>query len=1047
MPDLYIDQYQSIINIIQAASLNYFMGGNAVAQAMTGTSLFVPYYVDINNAQNYMEFLDSIQYNTMQRTLSADLHTLFSHANYIDSLLRSIKEQSVSTLEKVHSQISTAYASADKKKFEIIRNMLGFKRIFYDAFRDNGNMESYNNALYSSYFPQVSHDAKNDMLTAPSTTLFEYNRDIKGNKVANIEIIDRRGITIGPVNALYPPSQAIDGSDDSYWTELILTNTPIDSGYTSDLIALDSICTGAVSVVKIDLIGVKKFNKIRINPFCEYPLCVLGIYAVTTTGLNTSLTQQIVSNKKSGDYFVYDPIYIGSDKTFNFSPVSASAVIVILAQPHYKRTGFRLPKGQRQNYEIFNTIFATTDFGTIDYSKFSTDEDLTRTCTAMAQTMVRENDINILSVTSGDTTVEEYNKLEYNLGAYEIDISYDTYKNISQYISKPIKMVTSIGQVSLLADSRNIGPTGHIEYSLVLGDNTEVPIMPLNDNAIYEYIDNNKLFDNGDNTYYPLRFSLWSGGWGILSIIDPSYNRTEKIVQILSNSTSIASKAVIQMSIDMTGIDTVINQCIFKYPYDATDSIVKGNLIANIEYGRKLPADIKAYKGYHPQYVDLLHNSISSQITVVEENITAFDTGNKCITLRNTPFSGIVLDANGDYNSSNVNIPIVVTLNNASLQYYDYGAEKVSVVKSITQYVTGKSQDARPYTFNKTDYKTRNPVYLPEYQGVSVDKNGAATLGDNYKLYYQVVDNKIYFNVDLTGCTINVRYYKLIDTFRFKATIINTMPGYGNSPPTLNSYALLMNDFNTSSTYNFSSDEFGISNENTSQGSETTIRLSPENSSYSDDYRLVALHDINASPPPSTLIDRRVFNITNSGNLTVKYTVFVRSTVITNNDTGNDTYYDFSVLGQPISSLSALPTTMPSTYTFQFDANNGIGYPSDIDWCTALVTDPVAPNDGIFVSIMSMLHANNSNSQLSESVIKVEFMLMSQQDGLTGDALVASSCYRNGPTYYIRYKCPEEYTTASGYTGYSGYSGYSGTSGAQYWDGNTWVPLTDTTTS
>ena len=42
----------------------------------------------------------------------------------------------------------------------------------------------------------------------------------------------------------------------------------------------------------------------------------------------------------------------------------------------------------------------------------------------MAQTMVRENDINILSVTSGDTTVEEYNKLEYNLGAYEIDISY-----------------------------------------------------------------------------------------------------------------------------------------------------------------------------------------------------------------------------------------------------------------------------------------------------------------------------------------------------------------------------------------------------------------------------------------------------------------------------------------------------------------------------------------------------------------------------------------------------------------------------------------------
>ncbi len=1026
--NMYIDGYTNIIDVVQKAALDHFMAGDMLGNAISGSRLFQPYYVDVAKAREYKEILDSTRYNNMQISLGADLTTLFSHANYIDNILRNIKNQSVSSIENINNQIINAYNAMDKKLFEIIRNILGFKHIFYDSFRDNSNMEAAENPLYTGYYKTVSHDNYNHRLVMPSKNLFDYTRDAYGKRMVNIDILDRRGVTIGPVNALYSPEYAIDNSDDSYWAELIINDSQLDAGYVSDFNFKDNVPYGAVSVLRINLRGFKKYNELRIKPFCEFPIYIVGVYAVNISADNKmNLVRYIMSHYESGDYYVHPPQWINETTSYNFAPVSSNAILIILAQPHYKRSSFRLPKGKRENYEIFNTIFAKNAFGVIDYSKFDTDDDLMTTNNNIAKTMIRESEIDTLHVYSQDNTVEEFNKLEYSLGAYDISIKYNTYDNISEYISKPLRSITSIGQISLWADATAIGPHGHIEYSVLIGENSfEVPIMPLNDNSIYEYINNSRVFTVSNKTYYKLRFQLWSGYYTIISSIDPTQKRTMYYKQI-SNVTMDGNDIA---CIDITGIDTTTCQCTLKYPYKSTNNVVRSSMAQQINYGTKYPADIAAYNGYHPQYVDLLHNSIRSQMVLVEESITDFDKATLSVSLKNTPFMQYTTNANTDYNT-NSDVPIIVTINNTIIQYFNYNSETIDIVNTVPQYIEGKSSKTRPYTYNKTDYKTRNPVYLQSYRGVGADKNGTPTMGSQYLLEYQVIGNKIYFNYDLSGSTIVVRYSKLTDLIRFKATIISTTPGHGDCPPYLNSYALLMNDFNNTSSYEYDTEEYGIVKEDTSTGTEINIRpVNNASDTYSDEYVTVSMDNFKMS---SVTPDIRRFRIINSGNTTVKYRFYVRATVTSHNDPMKDSYYacylylidkdanPFNVLGQG---------HIGAGKVFTFNASNGVGYPSTTMWYPTPndipegqvgdgwdpktfnpnVAETFGPGIEMDFVINMRLHSKDFKTQMTDSIIMMEFIVEATPidvGATTGEEINNSKCFRNGPTYYIKYKCDD----------------------------------------
>lgn len=1009
---MYIDDYQNIIDPMQKYALEHFLAGEAQSIELGESGqAFQPYYVDVERAKEYTEILDSARYNLMQNTLTADLSALFSHANYVDSVLGSIKNQSSSVLNNVNNQIVNAYNSSDKKRFEILRSLTGFKRIFYDAFRSNVNMETPGNPLYDGYYPAMEYDETNFRMVVPSNNLFEYSRDSYGKKTVNVELVDRRGITIGPVNNLYPTSNAIDNSMNSYWAELILTDSEITAGYTSKFESRDTIPIGAVGVLRINMKGMKKYNQITISPFCEFPIYILGMYAVNIAANTMNPVKYIVSNNPSGDYSMYKPTWIDSTTTFDFAPTSSNAIVIIFAQPHYKKTAFRLPKGRRENYEIFNTIFSSTAFGVIDYSKFQTDRDLETTCSNIARTMVRESDLNVLHIENSDKSIETHNKLEYSYGAYDINIKYKTYTEMAQYISKPINTVTSIGQIALWTDTSSVGPYGHIEYSLFIGNNNfEVPIVPINDTAIYEYLSNDRTVSTGGTVYYKPRFQLWDGYYAIVSIIDPSYKRTNKFLPI--------TKIGDAYGINITGIDTVMNKCVLKYPYRPGSSSISTTLSSQLDISK--PANIEAHDGFHPKYIDLLHNNVSSQMVTVEESITDFDANTNSITLKNTPFTQYVKDANGDYSTGQY-VPIIVSVNNAAVQYYSYSAETVQTINSIAQYITGTSQEHRPYMYNCTDYKTRNIVYMESYQGIGADKNGTPTVGSEYMLYYQIIGNKIYFNHNFSGSTIVVKYNKLTDTVRLKSTIVSTTPGFGDKPPSLNAYALLMNDFDVTSSYDMTSDEFGITDENTAQGNEITIRpITDDSTQYTDGYVMIKLQDFKNKAVP---IDLRRFTVINTGNISINYQIFVRATVITNNDPALDTQWTchcFLVLPGHNPWVDAGSKSKSGIgKIFEFDANNGTGYPTNEAWFpynkeAGFESPVIAPGERRELLLSFTLSSPKNQTQLQEAVLKVEFAIGATATGATAtpEDITKSECVRHGPSYHVKYKCIDSLSAA-----------------------------------
>ena len=383
----YIDKYLSIIEPIQSYIYSSFISdetANNITMANNiGSKTFKPYYINMRDANNCNAVLSSYAFNDMQRSFIADISALYSVANYCDLLMRRNKQISVSEIETINNNIDNANRAIERRKFIVTRDILGFTEVWYDTFRTNEFILPKNDPLYNGY--EYSHDQRNHRVTVSNRNIYRYNN----NSIADIRITDRRGVTIGPSNKIHTIDYAIDDSDDTYWSEVILSDDrlAIPYKYTNN----DEIDRSAVVALRIEFKGMKYINEIRLKPFSCYPIYVLGIYAVVTTNGSDTITRYIVSNNQSVDYYVHEPRYIDGSHSFFFAPCGATAVVIVLAQPHYTKSYFRLRSGKRKNYEIFNTIYNTTSIlGMLDYSEFDTDADIAKTSANIVKSMVNE---------------------------------------------------------------------------------------------------------------------------------------------------------------------------------------------------------------------------------------------------------------------------------------------------------------------------------------------------------------------------------------------------------------------------------------------------------------------------------------------------------------------------------------------------------------------------------------------------------------------------------------------------------------------------------
>ena len=958
----YLDKFESIIPKMQKEAIDYFSASNVYSsESLSGDKLFNPYYVS-----DEYDIVDSDKYNKMQTSLSSDLSVLFSHGNYVDTILKRIKEQVSKEIELVNTNIDKAYANLDQKRFQITRNILGFSDVFYDSFRDNSNIEPDDSPLYSGNYKIATVDRRNNRLCVPCSNAFEFTVSNSGKKLVSADIIDRRGVSIGPMNSVHNVKHIIDNSEDTYWEEFIMTDEPIGVDYNFDQNPLDKISKSAVSVVHIDLKGFKSFNEIRLKPFCEFPVFVVGMYGVIKQQNNITISANIVSNNIAGKN-VINPCYLDSSESFHFPQVHATGIILILAQSHYKRSSFRLRKGKRENYEIFNTIYANASLGTIDYSEFKTDADLLKTAQNIAKTMVHEN-TGVPWVGDTENQYEYFSKYEYTYGLYDINIKYNSYEDSAEFISKPIKANKSIGQIALYSDNTVLSPTaGTIEYDILIGDNcTPVPILPINHDVIYEVITSERIEEyEGDEMYY-LRFPICDS-------VDFTFVKLHTVGSLSSESQVIPlfwdrikkKNCIVAETLDMDE-----NCYVLEYPYDRTSSTTPR---------------MQTVKGWSNKYIDFMHKFLNVNSVDASEDITVFDKTSMSITLSSAPYIDYnkMNNKNADYNNG-AYTPIIITIQNSAIEFYNSISSSIETAKTVFQYIDGVSDDTRPHTYNCTDYKTREIEALTAYEGVGKNTDSSITTGDNYKIYYQQYGNKIYFNTDLSGCTINVKYNKLADTVRLRAVIRSTVPGPGDPPPQINSYALLFNYLDLSSIYEYSTEEYGLgsSGESYDSGSETSIRVDSVLSNVSDEYNTVANTGINNS---SLNYATKAFNVYNTGNINTRYKVGFRIINQLYSDSSGDMEWECVV------------KILNTTETVTWKAVNN-GYPSNTAWHEFTTTDKLFAGYNAPLSINIRPKCSAMTCNLKEAKILVEFQLTSEDD------VSYNKCVRRGPSYVIYVK-------------------------------------------
>lgn len=270
------------------------------------------------NSDIYKDERPKDTYNRFFGTMSIDLIYLFK---IINSLYKSSES---------YSQLSSSYFSDIKYELDKLNlrvEELKAKNIYdqntivvSENFKTTENMEDYNqdtSHLFKDRFGQnlppvsVVHNNTDDMLQLPISNKEDLLYNENGKAKAKIKVLDYRGV---PDDNYALPIEAIDYSDNTYWDLTTKSKRPID-------IPMDNLESGgAYTKFKIILSKISRISEISITPYGPYPL--------------------EVSSVKINDIDVVDtmenPINSSTETiTFNFEPIVADEIIVVIRQRNY----------------------------------------------------------------------------------------------------------------------------------------------------------------------------------------------------------------------------------------------------------------------------------------------------------------------------------------------------------------------------------------------------------------------------------------------------------------------------------------------------------------------------------------------------------------------------------------------------------------------------------------------------------------------------------------------------------------------------------------
>jgi hypothetical protein len=363
----------------------------------------------------------------------------------------------------------------------------------------------------------------------------------------------------GQIGRQFPAEYAVDSKNESFWAELIYKDVPTTFQYTLQSPDQDgqSVVTVNGPVVKYNLTfsNAEIVNQVKILPFSNFPVRVLEITYRSNPGSPVRRTVPGFTQDESLDWM-----------EFNFESIFAVDIEIVFVQESYRNFQIKIPKsvlfatdfllqlietrgddfassvpvledleagGNAAIYDsAIEDLKALTDSKELDKLP-TTEVDLAgKTILSIGEAMAAFSpDLQGL-VEEVSTYTEELpkairediatiNKVEYLVGAREIQCNYAMYSPVGHYASEKLDPKATVSNVRFESDEyhpefdTSYGPVRKtaIEWSLEFADDRSIPVYPANHqkDGLYPVKDEFLKVDNDTRTgltRFPSKFSF-----------------------------------------------------------------------------------------------------------------------------------------------------------------------------------------------------------------------------------------------------------------------------------------------------------------------------------------------------------------------------------------------------------------------------------------------------------------------------------------------------------------------------------------------------------
>lgn len=669
-----------------------------------------------------------------------DIHAVYEQLNHVSQRINQHQKLNESVLNDV--MIRTK--KVDEKLEElghIIRNNSSHP-VFYETFLDYNSQDkdaSYYTDIDGQSFPLSNYltlDPYQNSLKLP--TMYTENKLVSftGIKLAKIDIKKQLGSGfIRSRNPEHSIEKAIDTSMDTYWSESILTDEPLEVNLGLDYYKLKF---GATCELMITFDYLSNVNEITLTPFTEFPLEVVAILVYTTDNDDESPFELVSPTAIRKNIESTDVI------SYQFQTIVAKRITLLVNQQHYVKHDLLLNVDDKTLVDAWLNVqgHAMINQNNIFKPIYLDQNEQNPHWSSMKEYLSKRNIIDDIERYTGfsESNKIHLSKYEYQYGLYNIAVNQNNYFHDGVFVTKPI-INANVHIATLIAEEEHPileeikMPVTSVEYYMTDIEHPTVndwmPILPTN---VKDIISERLRMEFKNGSYHALtRFG-----------VDFIHNVRKNGDPLLAHTHYMSSgRTITLVSFDPSAVYT-------------------------IDYRPLSEAyQIDFLKKYTETYFDTVANRNRQVVTPKKyiEEFTPNGNGNQ-IELSYYPFTdkeqlnGQDVTWNPTY-LSNTYLPFKIRLTLPDGQYID---QKVD-----------KWDEGESFVTNRTDYFDTNRSLLEPF------------MGSNYQ--YRVEGRMIKFNTELPqGTRIHVEYAYLTGPIRLKIIMRRNLNEIEGLTPFLHEY-------------------------------------------------------------------------------------------------------------------------------------------------------------------------------------------------------------------------------------------------------------------